>query len=318
MSPTWTLWTTRNAVSARSSSSHSMREADVVHPGAAVRLGDRRAEEARARPSSRRPRGGPRPSRPTRGCRAGSRPRRRRGRCRGRAGSRRSGRSRPSADRSRRLGPRRRPMPTGRRSPSADDDSAPMDAARRPPLAGPRPLFRARRGATASGHRLYDTAGKAYLDFANGIAVTALGHVHPRVTAAIHAQVDRLIGPINALGFSEPISRLATDARGDVPGPARHGHVPELGLRGDRRRAQARAPRHRPARDHRVPRRLPRPDVRRAQRHDLEHQLPDRLRAAAARSSTSRRSRRSIATSAATRRRRPSRASAACARCSRR
>jgi 4-aminobutyrate aminotransferase len=59
------------------------------------------------------------------------------------------------------------------------------------------------------GHRLFDTAGKAYLDFANGIAVTALGHVHPRVTAAIHAQVDRLVGPINAIGFTEPISRLA-------------------------------------------------------------------------------------------------------------
>jgi 4-aminobutyrate aminotransferase-like enzyme len=48
------------------------------------------------------------------------------------------------------------------------------------------------------GHRLYDTSGKAYLDFANGIAVTALGHAHPRVTAAIHAQVDRLIGPVSA------------------------------------------------------------------------------------------------------------------------
>jgi 4-aminobutyrate aminotransferase-like enzyme len=55
------------------------------------------------------------------------------------------------------------------------------------------------------GHRLYDTAGKAYLDFANGIAVTALGHAHPRVTAAIHEQVDRLIGPISAMGFAEPV-----------------------------------------------------------------------------------------------------------------
>ena len=45
------------------------------------------------------------------------------------------------------------------------------------------------------GHRLFDTAGMAYLDFANGIAVTALGHAHPGVSAAIHAQVDRLIGP---------------------------------------------------------------------------------------------------------------------------
>ncbi len=52
------------------------------------------------------------------------------------------------------------------------------------------------------GHRLYDTAGRAYLDFANGIAVTALGHHHPAVTAAIHAQVDRLIGPTGAMGYA--------------------------------------------------------------------------------------------------------------------
>ena len=69
------------------------------------------------------------------------------------------------------------------------------------------------------GHRLYDTDGKAYLDFANGIAVTALGHVHPRVTAAIHEQVDRLIGPINAIGFTEPISRLAVDLAATFPEP---------------------------------------------------------------------------------------------------
>ena len=69
------------------------------------------------------------------------------------------------------------------------------------------------------GHRLYDTAGKAYLDFANGIAVTALGHAHPRVTAAIHAQVDRLMGPVSALGFTEPISRLASELAATFPDP---------------------------------------------------------------------------------------------------
>jgi 4-aminobutyrate aminotransferase len=69
------------------------------------------------------------------------------------------------------------------------------------------------------GHRLYDTAGKAYLDFANGIAVTALGHAHPRVTAAIHAQVDRLIGPISAIGFTQPISRLADELASTFPDP---------------------------------------------------------------------------------------------------
>ena len=69
------------------------------------------------------------------------------------------------------------------------------------------------------GHRLYDTDGKAYLDFANGIAVTALGHGHPRVNAAIHAQVDRLLGPISAVGYTEPVSRLATELAATLPDP---------------------------------------------------------------------------------------------------
>jgi 4-aminobutyrate aminotransferase len=69
------------------------------------------------------------------------------------------------------------------------------------------------------GHRLFDTAGRSYLDFANGIAVTALGHAHPRVTAAIHAQVDKLMGPVHALGFSEPTVRLAADLAATFPAP---------------------------------------------------------------------------------------------------
>ena len=69
------------------------------------------------------------------------------------------------------------------------------------------------------GHRLYDTSGRAYLDFANGIAVTALGHVHPRVTAAIHAQADRLIGPTGAMGYAEPVVRLATMLSETLPDP---------------------------------------------------------------------------------------------------
>ena len=69
------------------------------------------------------------------------------------------------------------------------------------------------------GHRLYDRSGRAYLDFANGIAVTALGHHHPRVTAAIHAQVDRLIGPTGAMGFSEPVVRLSSMLADTLPDP---------------------------------------------------------------------------------------------------
>ncbi len=69
------------------------------------------------------------------------------------------------------------------------------------------------------GHRLYDTAGHAYLDFANGIAVTALGHAHPRVTAAVHAQVDRLMGPVHAMGFAEPTVKLAAMLADTFPDP---------------------------------------------------------------------------------------------------
>jgi 4-aminobutyrate aminotransferase len=59
------------------------------------------------------------------------------------------------------------------------------------------------------GHRLIDSDGRSYLDFANGIAVTALGHAHPRVNAAIHAQVDQLLHVCNGLGHLEPVTRLA-------------------------------------------------------------------------------------------------------------
>ncbi len=69
------------------------------------------------------------------------------------------------------------------------------------------------------GHRLYDTSGRAYLDFANGIAVTALGHAHPRVTAAIHTQVDRLMGPVHAIGFAESTVRLARMLADTFPDP---------------------------------------------------------------------------------------------------
>ncbi len=69
------------------------------------------------------------------------------------------------------------------------------------------------------GHRLYDTAGRAYLDFANGIAVSVLGHRHPAVTAAIHEQVDRLIAPMAAMGYVEPTIRLAAAIADVMPEP---------------------------------------------------------------------------------------------------
>ncbi len=43
------------------------------------------------------------------------------------------------------------------------------------------------------GCALFDTQGRAYLDFGSGIGVSALGHGDAELTAAIHAQVDRVL-----------------------------------------------------------------------------------------------------------------------------
>ena len=44
-----------------------------------------------------------------------------------------------------------------------------------------------------SGVRLWDEAGKAYLDFCTGIAVCSLGHCHPRLVEAIREQAGTLM-----------------------------------------------------------------------------------------------------------------------------
>tara|TARA_R110002051_G_scaffold122437_1_gene195549 strand:+ start:37335 stop:38528 length:1194 start_codon:yes stop_codon:yes gene_type:complete len=45
----------------------------------------------------------------------------------------------------------------------------------------------------AEGSYIYDTSGKRYLDFVAGVSACSLGHQHPRVKAAIIAQLDRYL-----------------------------------------------------------------------------------------------------------------------------
>src|SRR5665647_2224237 len=85
-------------------------------------------------------------------------------------------------------------------------DLAALAAANLTPVLG---SYFERSWARGEGHHLYDTDGKAYLDFANGIAVSVLGHRHPAVTAAIHAQVDKMIVPCGAMGYAESTVRHA-------------------------------------------------------------------------------------------------------------
>lgn len=58
------------------------------------------------------------------------------------------------------------------------------------------------------GSRVWDTAGKDYVDFAGGIAVTALGHGHPKVLKVFEAQ-GRKLWHIGNGYTNEPVLRLA-------------------------------------------------------------------------------------------------------------
>ena len=67
------------------------------------------------------------------------------------------------------------------------------------------------------GSCLYDTAGRRYLDFTCGIAVTNTGHCHPKVVAAIQDQAAKLIhGQINII-FHQPMLDLVGELQTVVP-----------------------------------------------------------------------------------------------------
>ena len=60
------------------------------------------------------------------------------------------------------------------------------------------------------GRRLWDAAGKSYLDLYAGIAVTALGHGHPDIVAALRRQAERL-GHVSNYFYNEPNVLLARE-----------------------------------------------------------------------------------------------------------
>lgn len=66
---------------------------------------------------------------------------------------------------------------------------------------------------------LYDTEGNPYLDLVAGIAVNALGHAHPDFTAALQAQVGRMIHVSNLYNIQEQAGlaeRIASIAPGEL------------------------------------------------------------------------------------------------------
>jgi len=62
---------------------------------------------------------------------------------------------------------------------------------------------------SAKGSRVKDRSGRVLIDLAGGIAVTALGHCHPRVVKALKRQADRLWHVSNVV-TNEPALELAS------------------------------------------------------------------------------------------------------------
>jgi 2,2-dialkylglycine decarboxylase (pyruvate) len=69
-----------------------------------------------------------------------------------------------------------------------------------------------------AGSVVWDITGKAYLDFNSGQMCSALGHIHPRIVAAIQEASQTLIHASNSLLNVNEI-RLAETLASTVPAP---------------------------------------------------------------------------------------------------
>ena len=73
--------------------------------------------------------------------------------------------------------------------------------------------------AKASNAELWDVEGKRYIDFAGGIAVLNTGHLHPKVQAAVKAQMDLYSHTCFQVTQYESYVRLADRLNRLAPGP---------------------------------------------------------------------------------------------------
>ena len=86
-----------------------------------------------------------------------------------------------------------------------------------PPLARVMKLSGSPVEVRASGTTVWDHTGKAYLDFAGGYGVFTLGHSHPRVVAAVKAQLE-LMSLSGKTMFDPLVGRLARVLAEIAPG----------------------------------------------------------------------------------------------------
>ena len=71
--------------------------------------------------------------------------------------------------------------------------------------------------AGGQGIHLFDQDGRSYIDASGGAAVSCLGHGHPAVTAAMHAQADRLAYAHTSFFTNAPAEELAERLIAEAP-----------------------------------------------------------------------------------------------------
>ena len=78
---------------------------------------------------------------------------------------------------------------------------------------------------SAEGCWITDSAGKKYLDASGGAAVTCLGHGHPDVLAAMHAQIDRIAYAHTSFFSTEVAEQLADTLIAAAPDGTSHAYL---------------------------------------------------------------------------------------------
>lgn len=82
---------------------------------------------------------------------------------------------------------------------------------------GPMPVAMSGQGIT-----LTDAEGKTYIDACGGAAVSCLGHNHPKIQAALHAQLDKLAYAHTGFFTTQAAEELGDLLIGTVPDPLSH------------------------------------------------------------------------------------------------
>ena len=79
---------------------------------------------------------------------------------------------------------------------------------------------------------LVDSEGREYLDASGGAAVSCLGHGHPEVLEAMHAQIDRLAFAHTSFFTTEVAEQLAAHLIEHAPAGMSHAYFVSGGSEG--------------------------------------------------------------------------------------